>query len=324
MFDIVGLGELLIDFTPAGVSSAGNPQFQQNPGGAPPNVLAAAVRLGGKGAFIGMVGQDQFGYFLKDVLDKNAINAEGLGFTDKANTTLAFVHLKEDGDRDFSFYRNPGADMMLSTDDVPYDIIDKSTIFHFGSLSMTADPSKTATLEAVKYAKAKGKIISYDPNWRPPLWESDAHAKEGMELGLEYADIIKVSEEELLFLTGEEDLEKGSKILMDKGIKLVVVTLGAEGCFICCNDGTVSMPTHKTNVVDTTGCGDAFMGTTLYFISQMKNSLQDITLDAMKKVVTYANAAGSLCATQKGGIPAMPTLQEVEALIESAPEFSLD
>ncbi len=324
MFDIVGLGELLIDFTPAGFSSSGNPLFQQNSGGAPPNVLAAAAKLGGKGAFIGMVGYDQFGRYLKGILESNKINTEGLKFTHRADTTLAFVHLKEDGDRSFSFYRNPGADMMLREEDVPYHIIDASKIFHFGSLSMTDEPSKSATLKAVQYAKDKGKIISYDPNWRPPLWESDEKAKEGMLLGLEFADIIKVSEEELTFLTDEEDWVKGSKMLMDKGISLVVVTRGAKGCYFRCIAGAASLPTYDTKVVDTTGSGDAFMGTALHYISQMDGDIQDITLDAMLKIVDYANAAGALCATKKGGVPAMPTLSEIEDCMAHTPKLILE
>ncbi|HZJ82955.1 MAG TPA: carbohydrate kinase, partial [Clostridia bacterium] len=264
MMDVVALGELLIDFTPGGVSPDGNELFERNPGGAPANVLASLSRLGGAGGFIGKVGEDQFGYFLRDVLDQNGINSKGLIFSEEANTTLAFVHLEEDGERNFSFYRKPGADIMLREDEVNVELIDDARIFHFGSLSMTQEPSRSATLRAVEYAKQKGKTITYDPNWRPPLWETDGAAKEGMSIGLSYADILKISEEELAFLIGESNLQKGTGLLADMGITMILVTLGSEGCFYRYPKGIGNVKGFNVTAVDTTGAGDAFFGGFLY------------------------------------------------------------
>ncbi|AEY67229.1 carbohydrate kinase [Clostridium sp. BNL1100] len=315
IFDVVALGELLIDFTPTGNSSANNLLFERNPGGAPANVLTAVSKLGGKCAFIGKVGNDQFGNFLKSVLEDNHIEAKGLKFSEKVNTTLAFVHLDEHGDRSFSFYRNPGADLMLTPDDLELDIIKECKIFHFGSLSMTDEPARSATIKAVEYAKSEGKIISYDPNWRPLLWKDDIQARAGMMLGLEYADILKISETELEFLTGESNLEYGSKILFNKGIKLILVTLGPKGCFFRCSDGCGHLNTYDTRVVDTTGAGDAFLGGLLYQISKVTSPLVEINKTMISDIIDFSNAVGALCASKRGAIPAMPSLPEVEACI---------
>jgi fructokinase len=312
MFDVAALGELLIDFTPAGLSQTGNVMFERNPGGAPANVLTAITKLGGNCAFLGKVGNDQFGHFLSDVLKENKIAVNGLRFSKEVNTTLAFVHLDQNGDRSFSFYRNPGADLMLREDELDLSVINNSKIFHFGSLSLTGEPAKSATKKAVEYAKAAGKIISYDPNWRPPLWENDSAAREGMCYGLEYADILKISEVEMEFLTGESNLEIGSKILLDKGIKLVVVTLGPKGCFYRSVCGTGLLPTYDTKVVDTTGAGDAFMGGLLYHISKLGCNPGEISKGEIENIIDFANAVGALCASKKGAIPAMPEINEIE------------
>lgn len=321
MFDVVALGELLIDFTPLGNSVAGNLLFERNAGGAPANVLAAVSKLGGKGAFIGKVGNDQFGHYLKRVLDENHIETSGLKFSEEVNTTLAFVHLDESGDRSFSFYRKPGADIMLSPYDLELDIINNCKIFHFGSLSMTNEPARSATLKAVEYAKEKGKLISYDPNWRPPLWKDNISAKEGMLLGLKYADILKISETELEFLTGESNLEKGSKALFDKGIKLVLVTLGSRGCFYRCASGVDHLNTYDTKVVDTTGAGDAFLGGLLYKISKISMPLNEIDKVIITDIVDFSNAVGALCASKRGAIPAMPILMEVSECMDGVPKL---
>lgn len=226
MFDITALGELLIDFTPAGVSPAGNKLFEMNPGGAPANMLAAASRLGASTAFLGMVGKDQFGQFLEKTLKDNRIDTQGLKFTQSINTTLAFVHLDEQGDRSFSFYRIPGADMMLSEEDLEVEVLKLSGIFHFGSISMTGEPSRSATLKALEISKNSGAIISYDPNLRPLLWKSLAEAKERILNGLNFADILKISGEELEFITGEKDIVRRTKELNKYGVKLIIVTLG--------------------------------------------------------------------------------------------------
>ncbi|HHY46140.1 MAG TPA: carbohydrate kinase [Firmicutes bacterium] len=321
MFDVVALGELLIDFTPAGYSASGNVLFERNPGGAPANVLVALTMLGGKGAFIGKVGDDQFGHFLKGVLGERGIDTRGLRFSSEANTTLAFVHLDERGDRSFSFYRNPGADTLLRAEEVDFGLVDEARIFHFGSLSMTHEPARSATLAAVKYAKESGKIVSYDPNWRPPLWQDDAAAREGMSLGLKFADVLKLSEAELGFITGEPDLDRGSKKLLEMGISLVVVTLGPKGCYYRCPSGTGQLPTYDTRVVDTTGAGDAFMGALLFHISRMEYSLQELDRPEVERMLDFSNAAGALCASKKGGIPAMPTIDEVVSCMRNVPKL---
>ena len=311
IFDVVALGELLIDFTPTGNSSSNNLCFERNPGGAPANVLTAVSKLGVKCAFIGKVGNDQFGKYLKSVLEDNHIDARGLSFSEKVNTTLAFVHLDKSGDRSFSFYRSPGADLMLSPEDLKLDVVKDCKIFHFGSLSMTNEPARSATLKAAQYAKSEGKIISYDPNWRPLLWENDMAARSGMLLGLEYADILKISETEMEFLTGESNLENGSKILFDKGIKLVLVTLGPKGCFYRCGEGCGHLNTYDTKVVDTTGAGDAFLGGLLYQISRRELPLVEINKTMMSSIIDFSNAVGALCASKRGAIPAMPSLSDV-------------
>lgn len=321
MYDVVALGELLIDFTPAGISQSGNVMFERNPGGAPANVLAAVSKFGGKGAFIGKVGHDQFGVFLKNVLEVHGIETRGLKFSKEVNTTLAFVHLDEHGDRSFSFYRKPGADMILSPEDLDFEIIDEAKIFHFGSLSMTSEPSKSATKAALKYAKSKGKIITYDPNWRPALWENDKIAKETMLFGLQYADILKISEEELEFLVGTKDVYNGSRQLLDKGVKIVVVTLGPKGCFYHSSAGSGHLSTYDTKVVDTTGSGDSFFGALIYQISRHDGKIEAIRQDELEKMIDFSNAVGALCATKKGAIDAMPSIDEIEYCRKSIPKL---
>lgn len=323
MCDIVALGELLIDFTPAGISATGNELFERNPGGAPANVLAAVTKLGGSGAFIGKVGDDQFGHFLKATLDGRGICTDGLKLSKEANTTLAFVHLDSNGDRSFSFYRKQGADTMLEESDIDYDLIDNTSIFHFGSLSMTDEPARTVTFKAVEYAKARGKTISYDPNWRPLLWKDNETAHKWMLSGFKYADIVKLSGEELEFLMGTSDLERGSEELLKMGIKLVVITLGPRGCFYRCADGSGYIKTYDTKVVDTTGAGDAFFGGTLYRISRSSEPLNALKRHTVEEILDFANAVGSMCAAKKGAIPAMPSMEEVEACRRNIPKLEL-
>jgi fructokinase len=316
MYDVVALGELLIDFTPYGISEQGNNLFERNSGGAPANVMAALSKLGKKTAFLGKVGNDQFGIFLAEVLKTNGINTKGLVFSDTVNTTLAFVHLQENGDRSFSFYRKPGADLTYEEQEVDYSFIKKSKIFHFGSVSMTNEPSRTATLSAAKYAKEKKKLITFDPNLRKSLWGSLSEAKAAMDEGMVYADIVKVSEEELLFLSGSKDLKEGSKFIMGKfDIQLLFVTLGDKGCFYRYLDATGIVPSYQVKSIDATGAGDIFFGAILYKILENSGGFSQLTIDDIKEYVRFANAAGALATTKRGAIPATPDLMSIEALL---------
>ena len=314
MFNVVALGELLIDFTPVNNQNEKS-VFEQNPGGAPANVLATVAKLGKKTAFLGMVGEDQFGQFLKNVLIDNKIDVTGLKFSKTVNTTLAFVHIYSNGDRSFSFYRNPGADMMLSSEDVDYDIIRQSKVFHFGSISMTHEPVRGATLAACKFAKDNGLIISYDPNYRAPLWVSAEQAKENMARGLEFADILKVSEEELELITGTTDLRHGASILFKQGIKVVLITLGAQGCYYKYAGGEGSIASYSVHAIDATGAGDAFLGALLYRVSDMKmDDICRLTKQEFEELLDFSNAAGALATTKTGAIPALPSLADINGL----------
>jgi fructokinase len=317
MFDVVALGELLIDFTPAGTTATGNPRFAANPGGAPANVLAALAKLGKQCAFVGMVGADRFGLFLQQTLRQNGIAVTGLKFSQTIPTTLAFVHLDPGGDRSFCFYRNPGADLMLTPEDVDYDLINQARIFHFGSLSMTDEPSRSATLNAAKIAKKNGLVISYDPNYRPPLWPGPGPAVTGMKTGLELADIVKVSETELELLTGTDDPAKGSALLAAMGVGVVLVTLGAQGCYYRYPGGSGAMPAFAVDTIDTTGAGDAFLGGILYWLSGLTlNEIYRLKQAEFEKIVRFATAVGSLTTTKKGAIPALPDLETIKHLLE--------
>lgn len=312
MYDVVALGELLIDFTPAGRTENGNMIFESNPGGAPANVLVLLAKLGRSCAFIGKVGDDQFGRFLKDVLEKNKVDTKGLVFSGEVNTTLAFVHLDEHGDRTFSFYRKPGADVILEKNEIDFNLIGSSKIFHFGSVSMTNEPARSATLEAARYARENNVIISYDPNLRPPLWDDLVFAKEVILEGMKYANILKISEEEAEFLTGINSLEKSSEYLANKyGIQLILITLGSKGSFYRRGTKIGCTPTFDVKTIDTTGAGDAFLSGLLFQVLESKKPIDEITDSEMRKFIEFANAAGSLSTTKKGAIPAMPTKEEI-------------
>ncbi len=322
MFDVTALGELLIDFTSHGISENGNPLFERNPGGAPANVLAALSRLGADTAFIGKVGNDQFGSFLRECLLRNQIDTTGLKVSDKVNTTLAFVHLTEAGDRSFSFYRNPGADLMLEPSEIPEDLIAGSGVFHFGSLSLTDEPARSATLKALNIARDNGVIISYDPNLRPLLWKSLSDAEREIRRGLEYADVLKISEEELLFITKESDLEKGSRVLSDMGVGLMFVTLGPKGTFFRHGSDTGRLDTYDVKVIDTTGAGDAFLGGVLFMLKGKKRGeLAMLGKDEIERMTDFANAVGALTTTKKGAIPAVPAMEEVNRCMKDIPKL---
>jgi fructokinase len=315
MLDVIALGEVLIDFTPAGKSETGEVRFERNPGGAPANVLSSLAKLGKNTAFIGKVGDDQFGHYLHNNLRGSGINTKGLVFSKDTRTTLAFVHLDDQGDRSFSFYRSPGADMMLSEKEVDLEMISNARVFHFGSISMTHEPSASATLKAAAYAKEQGLLISFDPNLRENLWDVLTQAKERMEQGLSFADVVKISEEELEFISGTKDLEKGSSYLSDRfNIPLILVTLGAKGCFYRLGSETGQRSGYQVQAVDTTGAGDAFLGGMLYQIMEKGYPLSSLPLNVVDQMVSFANAVGALVTTKKGAIPAMPSLEEVLAL----------
>ena len=316
MYDVVAIGELLIDFIPCVKSDKGNDLFERNPGGAPANVLAALSRLGVSTAFIGKVGNDQFGKYLKDVLDQYNIDTSALVLTSEAPTTLAFVHLDSSGDRSFSFYRNPGADLLLNTGDVDLNIIEKTRVLHFGSVSMTGEPSRSATLKAVLAAENKGVMISYDPNLRPRLWRSLSEAKDVIVKGLEYCSVLKVSEEEAEFITDESSVCNASKILSEKwNIPVVLITRGAKGYFFRFGKYTGEGPAYNVNTIDTTGAGDAFMGAFLYKLVTCRKSINELDCNDINSFCVFANAAGSLATTKSGAIFSMPTVSEIMTLI---------
>ena len=315
----------MIDFTPAGRSAAGQWLFEENPGGAPANVLAAVARLGKRGAFLGMAGQDSFGVYLREVLQQQGIDVTGFKFSPTVHTTLAFVQLDASGDRQFSFYRNPGADLMFSAADIEYDLIRAAGIFHFGSISMTDEPARSATLAAVKFAKAQGKLISYDPNYRPLLWPNADAAVEAMKAGLVFADLVKVSDAELELLTGLADLDSASAALSRFGPQLILVTLGPGGCYYRAPFGTGRLPTYAVPVVDTTGAGDAFLGAVLYHLSgRTAPFLERVDRGELELIVDFANAAGALTTTKKGAIPALPDLEQIRQCLAQTPKLAID
>lgn len=314
--NVVALGELLIDFTDNGISPQGNPVMEANPGGAPCNVLAMLTKLGYQTAFIGKVGDDMFGKQLADALCEVGIGTDGLVYDKKIHTTLAFVHTFPDGDRDFSFYRNPGADMMLSEDEIDEELIRNAEIFHFGSLSMTTEPVKNATIKALKTAKEAGVTISFDPNLREPLWDSLDDAKREISFGMSRCDILKISDNEITWFTGKEDFDEGVAALweMYPDIKMILVSMGRDGsrCYQKGRSVTVK-PFLQEKTIETTGAGDTFCAGVLHYV--LKQGLRDYSEDEMKDMLTFANAAASIITTRKGALRVMPSKEEVEALI---------
>lgn len=316
MFDITAFGELLIDYTPAGKSPAGMELFEQNPGGAPANVLACASRLGQKTAFIGKIGADLQGEFLRKTLQAANINTDGLISDENYFTTLAFVSLLENGERSFSFARKPGADTKISREDVNPSIIQSSRIFHFGSLSLTDSPARETTYFALEEAKKANCIISYDPNYRPLLWKSKKLAKEQMRAVLPYVNIIKLSDEETTLLTDHADPQEAGKHLVDHGISIAAVTLGQHGVLIATKDGCETVPGFPVDAIDTTGAGDAFWGAFLYSLGAHGGTIRDIKFSRVLEIAKFANAAAALCVTKRGAIPAMPQLNDIAKLLE--------
>lgn len=312
MADILTLGELLIDLTQGGTDENGNAVFTAFPGGAPANVAVAAARLGAETAFIGKVGSDAFGRSLLAVLEKEGVDTSALFVSLEQPTTLAIVSVDETGERDFTFYRDPGADTQLTEEEALMAVRqhESAGILHIGSLSMTTSPSREACEAAVKCARDKGMLISYDPNYRAALWESEGTAIEMMKRLMPYADILKVSDEEMLMLTGTPDFEEGSRLLAAYGVSLVMVTLGPDGVFVRRGDDTAVVPGFSVKVADTNGAGDTFLGAMLRQLSE-EDSIKGIGWDKLLDMVKYANKAASITCSRRGAIPAMPRAEEV-------------
>ena len=314
-YDVTALGELLIDFTENGNSEQGNPLMEANPGGAPCNMLAMIQKLGGTTAFIGKVGKDMFGRQLKTAVEAVGIDTRNLMEDEEVHTTLAFVHTFPDGDRDFSFYRNPGADMMLTKEEIQEDLIRNSKAFHFGTLSSTHEGVREATRYAIDVAKEAGCLISFDPNLRPPLWNTLEDARKEIDYGLSKADILKISDNEVEFLCGTSDYDEGAKMLIEKyNIPFVCVTLGKDGSRAYYKGMRVEVPGFvQKNTIETTGAGDTFCGCMLHYIIQ--HGLEDLTEENLRELLTFANAAASVITTRKGALAVMPSKEEVERLL---------
>ena len=310
MTDITALGEILIDLTQTQPDEKGIPLFAANPGGVPANLAVAASRLGAKTAFIGKIGKDAFGDFLRKTLQENHVDTAGLSVDEKEHTTLAVVSLDSKGERSFCFYRDPGADGSLCWEDVPEESLKDTKILHFGSLSLVFDDPRHATMEAVRRAKENGAWISYDPNYRPSLWPDEETAVMRMKEPLSEVDILKVSDEELPLLTGTDDPAEGTAILQQYGIALIFVTQGADGAFYRFGEKIGQVPGVACKVADTNGSGDTFFGAALSRLVRF-GSLQDLTEEELKEIVGFANRAASLTTSRHGAIPAMPTLDEL-------------
>ena len=314
-YDVIALGELLIDFTMNGQSEQGNNMFEACPGGAPCNVLALLNKMGKKTAFIGKVGKDQFGTLLRDTITEAGIDASNLMVDENVNTTLAFVHTFPDGDREFSFYRNPGADMMLTADEVNPEVVKDTKVFHFGTLSMTHEGVREATKKAVETAKANGCLVSFDPNLRPPLWSSLDLAKEQMEYGFGKCDILKISDNEIQFVSGKEDYDEGIAYLQETyNIPLILLTMGKDGSRAYYKGMRVEKPGFSVKAIETTGAGDTFCGSSLNYL--VDHDFENLTEEQLGEMLTFANAAAALVTTKKGAIKAMPVKEEVLELIQ--------
>ena len=314
-YDVTALGELLIDFTENGISTQGNPVLEANPGGAPCNVLAMLNNLGKKTAFIGKVGKDAFGEMLAREVENSGTDIRNLVFDETVHTTLAFVHTKPDGDRDFSFYRNPGADMMLRREEVMEDVIKNSRIFHFGTLSSTHEGVREATRHAIDVAKQNGLFVSFDPNLREPLWASLDDAKEEIAYGLSKCDILKISDNEVEFMTGTDDYEKGAAIIRERyGIPLMFVTLGREGSRAYYKDLAGEVPPFlQEHTIETTGAGDTFEACALNYV--LEHGMENLSAEDLKNLLTFANAGASIITTRRGALRVMPHAEEIQQLI---------
>ncbi len=311
--DVIALGEALIDFTESGRSAAGGRLFEQNPGGAPANVVCAVARLGGKAAFLGKVGADMHGQFLRDTLAGEGVDVSGMLLDDTVFTTLAFVALGERGERSFSFARKPGADTCLKPEEVSEALLEKGKILHVGSLSLTDEPARAATFRAVGLARELGLTVSYDPNYRASLWKNEETARVQMRSLIPFCDIVKISDEETVLLTGEEGPEQAAEKLLSLGPSCVAVTLGGDGALVATHEGCRRVSPFPADVVDTTGAGDAFWGAFLTRLTESGKGPGELSLDEAAGFAQFANAAASLCVGRRGAIPALPTREEVDA-----------
>ena len=317
-YDVVALGELLIDFTENGLSEQGNPLLEANPGGAPCNVLSMLQKLGDKTAFIGKVGNDGFGHLLTKAVQEQGIDTTGLVYDNDVHTTLALVLKKENGDRDFAFYRNPGADMNLKEKEVNESLIASSSIFHFGTLSLTDESVKMATQKAVKAAKENGLTITFDPNLREPLWRSLEEAHEQVAWGLQQADVVKISDNEITWFTGMDNYDEGIAFLQKEypNLKLICLSMGGDGSKAVYRDIHVAYPAFlQEATIETTGAGDTFCACMIHTV--LENGIDHLDEEKLKEMLKFANAAASLVTTKKGALRVMPTKEEVETFIEN-------
>ncbi len=311
MYDIISIGELLVDFTESGRSPSGMRLFEQNAGGAVTNMVAAASRCGAKTAFIGKVGDDMHGRFLCEAMKQAGVDMSRLIFAPDVFTTLAFVALAPNGERTFSFARKPGADTCIREDELDEEMLKNTKVFHTGSLSLTDEPSRSATYSAIRIAKEAGAIISYDPNYRATLWKSEAQAVEAMRSLIKTADMMKLSDEETVLLTGEKEPEAAAKKLCDMGVKVVALTLGADGALVMAGGESRRVPGYAAKAVDTTGAGDAFFGGFVYRLLQYGKAPEELSAAEAADCADFGNATASLCVEGRGGIPSMPSLERV-------------
>ena len=309
--DIVAIGEVLIDLTQTGTDGAGVPQYAANPGAAPANLAVAAARLGASTALISKVGQDAFGRYLRKVMEENKVDVSALTVDEEQHTTMAGVSVDENGERDFTFYRDPGADSMLLKDEIPLGLLKEARFLHFGSVSLTREPARTTTLCAAETARALGAVITYDPNYRANLWPDRDTAIRRMRKPLDMVDILKISDEELPLLADTDDLEAGTAALAEHGIRLILVTLGPNGVFYRFGGKTGTVPGVPCTVGDTNGAGDTFFGAFLSRLSRLDGP-DCLTADMLEEMLAFANKAASITTSRRGAIPAMPTLEEMK------------
>lgn len=316
--DIVTLGEMLIDMFPSqiGLNLVSVPAFHPKPGGAPANVAVAAARLGKKSAFIGKVGDDAFGHFLVDTLAREGVETKGMRLDPAARTTMAFIALPDEHTAEFLFYRNPGADMLLDVDELDRDLLQQTRAFHFGSISLIDEPSRTATIEAARIARSGGALVSFDVNYRPSLWGRDSDPAGAIKEMLPNVDLVKVNEIELVYLTGSDDLAAGSRSLLEFGPALCVVTMGANGSYFNAQTGDGRVPPFKVKTVDSIGCGDAFTAGLLSQLCSAADWREQLTPQRLNEIIRYANGVGALTAQKQGVIPALPTTAEVDAFLD--------